>query len=95
MQMLFLQCASNAGLKWASLKTCYESGQSDKLLIENGERTRAVRPAITFIPTIILNDQFSEENQHMALFDFQKLICDALNQQPDACKDAIEVVYVS
>ncbi|CAG9859699.1 unnamed protein product [Phyllotreta striolata] len=89
------ECASNLGLRWASLKTCYESGQYIKLLIDNGERTRSVKPAITFIPTIVLNDKYSDRNQNAAFTGFQDLICSVLNQQPEVCKEALEVVYIS
>ncbi|CAG9830578.1 unnamed protein product [Diabrotica balteata] len=80
------QCLDKADLVWKTIKNCYFSNEYVKYLIQNGEKTRAAENT-SFIPTIVLNDKFSQENQDDALSDFRKLICKTLNYEPKECKE--------
>lgn len=83
--LLLFQCSQKAGINWGSLKKCYETGQADELLVKNGERTAAVQPTITWIPTVIFNDKYNQTLQDAASENLLKVVCDFLENGPDAC----------
>lgn len=65
---------------------CRDDGTADNLLAIMGEKTYAVNPQITFVPTIIYNDSYDDENQQNSLSDFIGVVCQLLeNEKPDGC----------
>ncbi|KAF2896206.1 hypothetical protein ILUMI_09965 [Ignelater luminosus] len=78
-------CAENVGVNFTSINECFKNGQGDELLIKYGERTNAVSPKISYIPTIIINDVFSQEVQNNAEFDLLNTVCKHLSKKPPAC----------
>ncbi|XP_076293987.1 uncharacterized protein LOC143215601 [Lasioglossum baleicum] len=80
---------------WASQKTqdaikaCMAGPLSSELLAENGKKTAALSPPISFVPTIVINGVYSKENQNKAYNNFLKLICDNLQgTKPSECSSA-------
>ncbi|KAJ8965019.1 hypothetical protein NQ314_004417 [Rhamnusium bicolor] len=69
-----MQCATASNISWKSIQECFSSGQADELLVENGKRTDAVEPKITFIPTIVYNDIFSAALQNLSLTNFLNVV---------------------
>uniref|UniRef100_A0A182SWL2 DSBA-like thioredoxin domain-containing protein n=1 Tax=Anopheles maculatus TaxID=74869 RepID=A0A182SWL2_9DIPT len=51
----FYRCAKEHGVEIESIKKCYDSPHGAELLKVHGEATHALRPAVTFIPTITLD----------------------------------------
>ncbi|XP_018560781.1 uncharacterized protein LOC108903177 [Anoplophora glabripennis] len=80
------KCANSSDISWASLQTCFQSGQADILLEKNGIRTKNVEPAIKFIPTVIFNDRYNETLQNEALEDFMAVVCQFLEYKPAPCR---------
>ncbi|KAI4457802.1 gamma-interferon inducible lysosomal thiol reductase gilt [Holotrichia oblita] len=64
------ECADVNGIAWASIVECAEDGSGADLLAALGERTHAVEPTITFVPTIIYNDVYDASLQSSSLTDF-------------------------
>lgn len=56
-----------------------------KLLKKHGERTNSLKPSVTFIPTIELNDNQNIVPQAQILKDFKKSICTVLKYKPSKC----------
>lgn len=50
------KCARELSVNWDSILECSQSKKGDLLLKNHGERTSAVRPKITFIPTVLLDE---------------------------------------
>ncbi|CAK9801028.1 Gamma-interferon-inducible lysosomal thiol reductase [Anthophora quadrimaculata] len=87
------QCAKKAGLSKQtedSINKCIEGSLSKELLVANGERTAALNPPLSFVPTITINGVNSKEIQNQAFNDFPKLICDYLAEgaKPLLCSRA-------
>ncbi|KAB0801136.1 hypothetical protein PPYR_05490 [Photinus pyralis] len=78
------KCAKQLGIAYDPISECAHSDQSSLLLKEYGIRTDAVKPAITFIPTIELDDQQSVPLVHI-LKNFKKVICEKLDMKVKAC----------
>lgn len=75
------QCAESVGLNEqskASITQCLNSSLSKELLAANGDKTDALNPRLSFVPTITINGVTSQDIQNKALSNFQKLICDML-----------------
>lgn len=89
-----LQCSHYSGIPWERLEDCYESGQSDFLLAKNGNRTDAVRPRITWIPTVAFNNYYNTTFEKLALTDLKTAICDLLVKKPAFCNDQINAIMM-
>ncbi|XP_023027090.1 gamma-interferon-inducible lysosomal thiol reductase-like protein [Leptinotarsa decemlineata] len=87
-------CSRKSGVSWTSLQKCFNSGQADKLLAQNGVRTGNVSPKITFIPTIVFNDHFDESLQDQSLYDLHGVVCKLLENSPRSCREAEEIDVV-
>lgn len=53
----FYRCAKENGVEIESIQKCYDSPHGAELLKLHGEATHALRPAVSFIPTITLDGQ--------------------------------------
>ena len=87
------QCAQSVGLSQetkTSIDQCISNSKSKELLVANGEKTDALNPPLSFVPTITINGVTSKEIQNKALSNFLKLICDMIPQdsRPDKCSTA-------
>ncbi|KAI4492025.1 hypothetical protein M0802_010150 [Mischocyttarus mexicanus] len=75
-------CATKQNLKEETrtrISECIKSSLADDLLAANGDKTWALDPPLSFVPTIIINGVYSKENQNAALSNFVKLICSFLS----------------
>ncbi|GLV45044.1 uncharacterized protein CBL_14383 [Carabus blaptoides fortunei] len=50
------KCANELGLDYSPIRECANGLEGSRLLKEYGDRTHAIRPKITFIPTIQINE---------------------------------------
>ncbi|RZB58813.1 gamma-interferon-inducible lysosomal thiol reductase-like, partial [Asbolus verrucosus] len=83
---VFLEwCANYVGISWSDIKTCVDSGLGDELLVKNGDRTEAVTPAISYIPTIIFNGVYDDTLQYQGEHYFLSTACQLLSPKPDNC----------
>jgi len=66
-------CASEAGADWNTIQQCASSKEGSELLKLHGEDTHSLSPSVTFIPTIVLND--NQGIQKNILKDLKKEVC--------------------
>jgi len=70
------KCASDHGINYTSIETCSSSLDGKRLHLANGVKTQRLSPSLTFVPWIVINDNYTESNQDTALYgNFKKLIC--------------------
>ncbi|XP_015118815.1 GILT-like protein 1 [Diachasma alloeum] len=82
------QCARNMG--WTpemrkDISNCMETSHGDNLLAAHGDKTHNLKPPVSFIPTIVLDNVYSDANQNAALVNFKKLICQRIPNKPPTC----------
>ncbi|KAK2588697.1 hypothetical protein KPH14_001590 [Odynerus spinipes] len=80
-------CASKSDLNDATrtrLTECTQSTLGDDLLAAHGDKTWALEPQLSFVPTIVINGVHSRENQAAALNNFSSLICGLLSESEKA-----------
>ncbi|KAK9717460.1 Gamma interferon inducible lysosomal thiol reductase (GILT) [Popillia japonica] len=75
------ECADANGISWASIVQCVEDGSGGNLLAALGDRTHAVEPTITFVPTIIYDDVYDAALQSSSLTDFLGTVCGLLGRE--------------
>ena len=57
----YFQCADQLNVDYTPIATCSERVEGDVLLVGYGDRTHALTPKITFVPTIVYD---GVSNQH-------------------------------
>ena len=89
--LIATNCAKENDIDWDKIESCASGSQGKQLLMEAGKKTKALRPKLSFVPTIVINEKYSDSNQNKALYgDFSKLVCSnyADTPVPSACKSA-------
>ncbi|KDR17208.1 GILT-like protein C02D5.2 [Zootermopsis nevadensis] len=82
------QCAETLGIDYTPIENCAEGTQGDELLAALGDRTHNFTPQITFVPTVAINDVYSQKDQDDAMSDLTSVICRYITgTKPDACND--------
>lgn len=78
------KCASEVGVIYSPISNCSESNMGSLLLKANGERTKALRPKVVFIPTVELDGEHNMP-QDEVLQNFFSEVCKALVVKPAEC----------
>lgn len=79
MFFIYFQCAKRIDLNITQLKSCSNGKEGDALLAQYGDQTLNLEPSISFVPTIIYNDIYDQEDQWRSLTDFVAVVCDKIN----------------
>lgn len=83
----FISCAKQHGVDIESIQKCYDSPHGAELLKIHGEATHALRPAVSFIPTVTLDG--AQNDQKAILKDLFGSVCQVVagrGPKPDVCK---------
>lgn len=79
------RCGKEFNINYSPISDCANGMEGIKLLKKHGERTNSLKPSVTFIPTIELNDNQNIVPQAQILKDFKKSICTVLKYKPSKC----------
>jgi len=84
------KCAEEIGVDWSSVNACASSREGQELHAEAGEKTQALDPKVSFIPTIELDS--SQRSQKAMLKNFLLEVCNAYKEKtgekgPPGCVD--------
>nr|XP_023026769.1 GILT-like protein 1 isoform X1 [Leptinotarsa decemlineata]XP_023026770.1 GILT-like protein 1 isoform X2 [Leptinotarsa decemlineata] len=83
----FKKCAESVGMSWKELKTCFEDVYGILYQGVSYLKTKGNNPFITSDPTVFFNGYFNRTLQYDAITNLQGLVCEFLNNEPDACKE--------
>jgi len=76
------QCARDSGLQWKTLAACAEDEAIDTDMERYGKMTQSQQPRITFIPTITID---GDQSDQAGMFDhFLRLVCDTYEKRNGA-----------
>ncbi|XP_050303001.1 GILT-like protein 1 [Anthonomus grandis grandis] len=70
------ECATKVGISWCEIEECVKTGRGDELQSANQEKTALLN--LSYVPTIIIDGSYSDENQNAAERDFEGFICGLL-----------------
>ncbi|XKL66163.1 hypothetical protein PGB90_009583 [Kerria lacca] len=79
------KCASKYNVSWMVLKRCANGKEGFNLLAKLGNRTHNFKPKITYIPTIVFNNMYDEDDNYVAASDLKSLLCIKLDNKPKKC----------
>ncbi|KAK8387012.1 hypothetical protein O3P69_017989 [Scylla paramamosain] len=80
------QCAEKHGIDFAPIQRCYASSEGRRLLHEVGVKQRTAAPDLHYVPWIMINDAYTDNQQTEAEKDLKKVVCDAYKgEKPAAC----------
>jgi len=80
------QCATELGLDWDAIETCFDSNTANSYLFENGEITRSLNPTLNSVPWIVINGNHTQDTQVAAQYDLLNFLCDTYQgTKPAAC----------
>ena len=71
------QCAEMLDINWQVIERCANSNEGKELLAKVGSQSLGVKPHLSFIPTVALNGDFSE--QSLRLKNLLSTVCNAFN----------------
>jgi len=75
-------CLAEAGLDWAEQDACAKSDASLQKMLQYGEMTHLLEPALTFVPTVTLDgDQGSKVEQKEMVEDLLNFVCRTWQRQ--------------
>ncbi|XP_065093199.1 GILT-like protein 1 [Ochlerotatus camptorhynchus] len=77
------ECVFRSGVDLVSTQSCVESVQGIQLQLEAERRTQQI--PLSFVPTIVFNDQFDQQLTDSAYRDFKGTVCQVLNNAIAAC----------
>jgi len=79
-------CATQFGLDFSPIQNCIEN-EGDSLLAQNGIRTHALDPQLHYVPWIIFDGDFTEENLWDSQDDLLTTICLKFGHEHPKCKE--------
>uniref|UniRef100_A0A8D8G6E9 Gamma-interferon-inducible lysosomal thiol reductase n=1 Tax=Culex pipiens TaxID=7175 RepID=A0A8D8G6E9_CULPI len=77
------ECAFRSGVNLVNAQQCAEGPQGVQLQLEAERRTRQI--PLTFVPTIVFNDQFDQSLTDRAFTDFFGVMCELTNNGAVGC----------
>jgi len=78
------KCAEMLDINWQVIERCANSNEGKELLAKVGSQSLGVKPHLSFIPTVALNGDFSE--QSLRLKNLLSTVCNAFNgHRPENC----------
>ncbi|KAL3172932.1 hypothetical protein MRX96_012676 [Rhipicephalus microplus] len=79
-------CSSRVGISWSALEHCMTTRTGHRLLLMMGHKTASHRPAVPYVPFVVVNGRHGEEVQRRAVSDFLGVVCFMFAEPvPPAC----------
>ncbi|XP_074038841.1 GILT-like protein 1 isoform X2 [Leptinotarsa decemlineata] len=81
-------CARQYHLDVENFDSCSKGSEGDRLLAGMGDKTLALDPSISFVPTIIFDGKYNEDVQNDSLVDFVAVVCSKIGgTKPSICEN--------
>lgn len=72
-----LYCAKEVGFNFTDIEMCQRSEEGERLLHEVGVTQSTLDPPLTYVPWILINDNYTKKQRREAQKDLRKVVCDA------------------
>ncbi|XP_015594244.1 GILT-like protein 1 [Cephus cinctus] len=84
------RCTEHVRLAEASrnrINQCKNNTEGDELLVAAGNKSNLVQSPLSFVPTIVLNENFDSDQQYNLLYNFEAFICGLIPEEgrPSGC----------
>ncbi|XP_076355136.1 gamma-interferon-inducible lysosomal thiol reductase-like [Tachypleus tridentatus] len=82
------ECADKLKLEYDPISKCVNSEQGKKWQRQMAQKTEEQNLLYDFVPRIVINQEYSAQNQNKALYDFKGLVCKAYRgPKPEVCRE--------
>ncbi|GIY75851.1 GILT-like protein 1 [Caerostris extrusa] len=79
------KCARRQSLDWRKISKCADGEEGKQILFRNGELTKSLQPAVTFVPWININKVHTDSIQRNSLRNLKSVICDEYKRPHPKC----------
>ncbi|XP_027232210.2 gamma-interferon-inducible lysosomal thiol reductase-like [Penaeus vannamei] len=80
------RCAEVSGVNYTRVYDCFNSVEGQQLQHEVGVKQAQLNPPLNYVPWILINEVFTEEQLDAAQDDLRKVVCDAYEDvKPEKC----------
>ncbi|XP_037773983.1 gamma-interferon-inducible lysosomal thiol reductase-like [Penaeus monodon] len=80
------RCAEVSGVNYTRVEDCFNSVEGQLLQHEVGVKQAELDPPLYYVPWILINEVFTEEQLNAAQEDLRKVVCDAYEDvKPEKC----------
>jgi len=80
------RCANSVDLDYATVESCAGGLEGQLLLQLHGVETLSLKPRLTFVPWLVFNKEWSQENQDAGLKDLKATACNLAPQNTAVCQ---------
>lgn len=81
------KCAAGSNLNWKALSMCRDSAEGANLQLQAEQLQKRLIDYPDFVPTIVLNQQFSKSLQNRLIRNFKKTICGLIESSSEVCSE--------
>ncbi|VVC32047.1 Gamma interferon inducible lysosomal thiol reductase GILT [Cinara cedri] len=71
-------CVEQSGLDAQDINKCYASEEGYMLMLNAENETKTMTPGPLFVPTIVFDDKYNDEDQKNAFRNFESTLCEKL-----------------
>ncbi len=84
-------CARSLYVDYSPIQSCVSTGEGDQLMYNYGLQTNDLEPQHQYVPWILFDGQFNEDDNQKAGTDLVRVICTKLQHAPEACNSVDSV----
>lgn len=79
------KCAQSLRVDFTAVQSCSSSDEGDQLMFDYGVQTDSLQPSHQYVPWILFDGTFNEDDNQKADIDLVQVICSKLQDEPAAC----------
>ncbi|CAH1709768.1 GILT-like protein 1 [Aphis gossypii] len=71
-------CVKESGVSVEEVQTCFTSSEGYQMMLNAEIETKAMTPGPKFVPTIVFDDEYNDDDQNNAFEKFESTLCEKL-----------------
>ncbi|XP_015379895.1 PREDICTED: gamma-interferon-inducible lysosomal thiol reductase-like [Diuraphis noxia] len=71
-------CVEGSGLNVDQVQKCFTSSEGYEMMLKAEKETKAMTPGPLFVPTIVFDDEYNDDDQNQAFVNFESTLCEKL-----------------
>ncbi|XP_071450061.1 GILT-like protein 1 [Hetaerina americana] len=91
-----LECATEINASFDPIQMCINGVEGNTTLAKMGEKTKALMPPLTSVPTVVFDMKYKMEEQKMITSDFMMALCSRITtNKPTECSGKSGATYAA
>ncbi|XP_025200805.1 GILT-like protein 1 [Melanaphis sacchari] len=71
-------CVEESGVNVDQVEKCFTSSEGYEMMLKAEKETKAMTPGPLFVPTIVFDDEYNDDDQNQAFVNFESTLCEKL-----------------